>query len=441
MSQRVFVQNHQGKPLMPTTPCKARRLLESEKAQIIRYEPFFTIQLLYGSSGYRQPIKRGIDSGYGTIGFSTVTKTEELVCGEVHLLKGMSNRLSNRRNYRRQRRQRKRYRPPRWKNRRRVEGWLAPSIQHKLDAHFRLLKLSEEILPITSTTIEVANFDIQKIKQPEIAGVAYQQGEQLGFGNVREYILHRDHHTCQNPDCKNRAPQKILQVHHLGYRQGDLSNRPTNLITLCIKCHTPKNHRKIGFLYGWHPKVNGFRAETFMSTVRWRLVNAIGCDHTYGYLTKQQRKAQELPKTHYHDAFIIAGGTTQQRTVPLELTQIRRNNRALQKFYDAKYIDRRTGQKASGQELGSGRRTRNTTLTDENQRQYRGQKVSKGRVSIRRQRYHYQPKDVVSYKGQQYLVKGMQNYGQYIKLDSLPKPVKTALVQPVRWRKRLCLMT
>ncbi|MHA2232006.1 MAG: RNA-guided endonuclease IscB, partial [Candidatus Hodarchaeales archaeon] len=297
---------------MPTTPCKARRLLECGKATIVRYEPFFTIRLQYGSSGYRQPIESGIDSGYGMIGFSTLTETEELFCGGVHLLKGMSDRLTARRNYRRQRRQRKRYRPPRWKNRRRDEGWLAPSIQHKLDAHFRLLKLLEEILPITNTTIEVANFDIQKIRHPEIAGVAYQQGEQLGFWNVREYILHRDHHTCQNRDCKNRATQKILQVHHLGYWQGEMSNRPGNLITLCTKCHTPKNHQENGLLYGWQPKVNGFKAETFMSTVRWRLVNALGCAHTYGYLTKQDRKALEFPKTHYHDAFVIAGGTTQK---------------------------------------------------------------------------------------------------------------------------------
>jgi hypothetical protein len=352
----------------------------------------------------------------------------------------MSNRLIDRRNYRQKRRQKKRYRPPRWNNRRQADNWLAPSIQHKLDGHFRLLALLDKILPITRTTIEVANFDIQKIKQPDIAGMAYQQGEQLEFWNVREYILHRDHHTCQNPDCKNRAAQKILQIHHIGYWQDDLSNRPENLITLCIKCHTPKNHQENGFLYGWQPEVKSFRAETFMSTVRWRLVNAVGCTHTYGYLTKQQRNALKLPKTHYHDAFVIAGGTTQKRAAPLELEQIRRNNRSFQKFYDAQYIDRRTSHKASGQELCSGRRTRNTTLTDEDLRQFRGRKVSKGRVSIRRQRYRYQPKDVVRYKGQRYLVKGMQNYGQYIKLDGLAKPVKTTLVQPERWRKGICSM-
>ncbi|MHA2495863.1 MAG: RNA-guided endonuclease IscB [Candidatus Hodarchaeales archaeon] len=441
MTSRVFVQNKHGKPLMPTTPRKARRLLARGKATIVRHGPFFTIQLQYGASGYRQPIHLGIDAGYGKIGFSAVTPTTELVSGTLILLEGMTQRLTERRMYRRQRRQRLRYRPPRWQNRQRGDNWLAPSIQHKLDSHFRILELLHEILPITRKTIEVANFDIQKIKNPEIAGVAYQQGAQLGFGNVREYILHRDHHSCQNPACKNRAPQKILQVHHLGYWQGDLSNRPDNLLTLCTACHTPKQHQERGFLYGWQPKLNGFRAETFMSTVRWRLVNTVGCNHTYGYLTKGKRKTLDLPKTHYHDAFVIADGTTQQRAVPRELVQIRRNNRALQKFYDAKYIDRRTDHKASGQELHSGRRTRNCTLNEENLHPYRARKVAKGRVSIRRQRYRYQPKDSVSYKGQRYLVKGMQNYGQYVKLAGLSKPVKTVLVHPVRWRKGICSLT
>lgn len=114
---------------------------------------------------------------------------------------------------------------------------------------------------------------------------------------------------------------------------------------------------------------------------------------------------------------------------------MRRNNRSLQKFYDAQYIDTRTGQKASGQKLFSGRRTRDKTLNGENLRVYRGQKVSKGRVSIRRQRYLFQPGDLVRYEGHKYRVKGMQNYGAYIKLEGLPRPVKTILVSPVCWRK------
>ena len=135
--------------------------------------------------------------------------------------------------------------------------------------------------------MEVANFDIQKIKNPEIEGEKYQQGEQYGFDNLREYILHRDGHKCQNPNCQNKAKEPILQVHHLGYWQNpaDRSDRPANLITLCTKCHNPKNHKPKQLLHGWKPKLKSFKGESFMSTIRWKLTEA-GYEHTYGFITK-----------------------------------------------------------------------------------------------------------------------------------------------------------
>ena len=45
-SNRVFILNKHGKPLMPCKPRKARLLLKSNKAKIIKQYPF-TIQLLY----------------------------------------------------------------------------------------------------------------------------------------------------------------------------------------------------------------------------------------------------------------------------------------------------------------------------------------------------------------------------------------------------------
>ncbi len=433
----IFVVNRHGHPLMPTTPRQARLLLQAAKAKIVRHDPF-VIQLIFGSSGYKQKIKLGIDSGYTHIGFSAFTEREELVAGELRLLAGISERISERRMYRTQRRHHLRYRKPRVDNRRRQKEWLPPSIHHKLTAHSRLIGLLKSILPITKVTIEVANFDIQKIKDPAIKGKEYQAGEQTGFWNLREYILHRDSHECQNPDCKNKNKQKILEVHHLSFWNGDRGDRPSNLITLCIKCHTPKNHQEKGALYGWTPKLKSFKPETFMSIVRWRLVNTLACEYTYGYLTKLGRRELGLPKSHANDAFVIANGTTQKRVEPIAFEQIRRNNRALQKFYDAKYLDTRTGKKVSGQALFSGRRTRNKTLNEENLRKYRGHRTNRGRVSIRRQRYKYQPQDLVQFQGKKYQVKGMQNYGLYIKLDGLAKPVKTERVTPLCWRKGIC---
>ncbi len=191
---KVLVINKHGQPLMPTTPRKARILLQSGKAKIVGRDPF-TIQLIYGSSGYKQPISLGIDAGYQHIGFSAVTDKEELIGGEVKLLDGVSERITEKKKYRRTRRNRLRHRAPRFDNRKRNESWLAPSIQHKLDTHLRLVKRMKSRLPIPKISLETAKFDLQKIKNPDIQGEQYQQGEQLGYKNLTNYIRHRDGYT------------------------------------------------------------------------------------------------------------------------------------------------------------------------------------------------------------------------------------------------------
>ncbi|WP_243146747.1 RRXRR domain-containing protein [Scytonema sp. UIC 10036] len=82
---KVYVINKHLKPLMPTSPRKARLLLKEGKARISSRDPF-TIQLIYGSSGYTQPGNLGIDAGYQNIGYSVVNEKEELIGGEVKML-------------------------------------------------------------------------------------------------------------------------------------------------------------------------------------------------------------------------------------------------------------------------------------------------------------------------------------------------------------------
>ena len=224
--------------------------------------------------------------------------------------------------------------------------------------------------------MEVANFDIQAIKNPGIQGGWHTSRESsITFG------------TCGNISCtvitmsvKTRAVKQIQEPGTTGtpYRvlEGEtiLTGREPQL-----RCATNatgrENPGKAKFLWGWQPKVKSFRAETFMSTIRWKLVRTLGCEYTYGYITKSRRIELKLEKSHVNDAFVIAGGTNQSRTIPITIQQVRRNNRSLQKFYDAKYIDLGTGEKASGQELNCGRRTRNKNLNTENLRKYRGEKV------------------------------------------------------------------
>jgi len=375
----VYVLHQDGTPLMPCTPAKARHLLKQKKAKVVSRKPF-TIQLLWDCEKNIQPIELGIDGGYDNIGFSATTEKRELMSGEVTLRTDIPKLLKERRMYRRSRRNKLWYRQSRFDNRAKYD-WLAPSIQHKLDSHIRLVEKIKRLLPITQVIVEVAKFDIQKIKNPEITGEQYREGEQLGFWNVREYVLHRDAHECQNPNCKGKTD--VLNVHHIGYWRGDRSDRPTNLITLCRDCNDPKNHAKGELLGGWKPKLPSFKAETFMSAIRWRLVNTLGCKHTYGYITKSRRIELKLPKSHVNDAFVIAGGMAQERCRPFLVKQIRRNNRCLQ-------INR------------------------------------KGfKPSIRRQHYNFQPSDLVEYKNKEYRSGGTHCKGTRIYLiDDLNKKIE-----------------
>ena len=172
-----------------------------------------------------------------------------------------------------------------------------------------------------------------------------------------------------------------------------------------------------------------------MSTVRWKLVNTLSCRHAYGYDTKSKRIAIGLEKSHHADAFCIADGVNQVRTTPIFFEQVKRNNRSLEKFYDAKYIDVRTGKKECGIELGSQRRERNLNIPFENNRIFRGEKVSKGKRTIRKERYFYQPKDLVKYEGKVFTVKGTHNKGTRVMLKENNKSISVKELMPYVFRK------
>lgn len=319
----VYILNKNSRPLMPCSSRKARKLLSTGKAVVVRRTPF-VIQLVHGSSGYVQPVTLGVDSGFTHVGLSAVAGKKELYAADVELRKDLVDLNSERRMYRRNRRNRNTwYRQPRFNNRRKPEGWLAPSIQHKLDSHKKLIAVVQSFLPVSRVIIEVAAFDIQKIKNPDISGEGYQNGDQAGFWNVREYVLYRDGHRCQAPKCTGK--DKVLNVHHIESQKTG-GDRPGNLITLCETCHD--NHHKGQVRLKVKPS-KGFKAETFMSMVRWRLVNETGAEHTYGYITKTNRIALGLAKSHVNDAYVIAGGVGQERVTPFSIKQVRKCNRKL----------------------------------------------------------------------------------------------------------------
>lgn len=294
---------------MPTeNHAKVRILLKNKKAKVIKRCPF-TIQLAYDSTNYTQDITLGVDSGSKHIGLSATTKNKVLFESDVELRNDIVNLLSTRRQNRRTRRNRKtRYRKPRFNNRKRKEGWLAPSVQNKVDSHLTVIRKVHEILPITKVIVEVASFDIQKIKNPTISGTEYQQGEQLDFWNVREYVLFRDSHICQC--CKGKSKDKILNVHHIESRKTG-GDAPNNLITLCETCHTGY-HKGIIKLPKTIHRGMSFKDATFMGIMRWAFYIKLkeiypNVNLTYGYITKNTRIRNSLPKEHYIDARCISG--------------------------------------------------------------------------------------------------------------------------------------
>lgn len=303
----VYVINKRKEPLMPTTNSKARTLLKNKKAKIFKYNPF-TIQLTEATGESKQEITLGVDAGSKMIGLSATTKKIELYSSEVELRNDIVKLLASRSATRRTRRGRLRYREARFLNRvkSKHKGWIAPSIKHKIYVHLRAISEVHNILPIANIIVETASFDIQKILNPNIQGKEYQEGTQMEFWNVRQYVLSRDHHKCTN--CKGKSKDSILQVHHIESRQTG-GNAPNNLATLCKTCHHDYHKGKIKLKLKRGEK---FTDATFMGIMRWRLYDALkelyaNVSMTYGYITKNTRIENSLPKSHRVDARCISG--------------------------------------------------------------------------------------------------------------------------------------
>lgn len=328
----VYVISHTGKALMPTNHHgKVKHLLREGRARVVRREPF-TIQLLYNNTEYTQPITLGVDAGTTHVGLSATTESNELFAAEVTLRRDISGLLAARREARRARRNRKtRYRAPRFDNRRRPDGWLAPSVEQAVQSHLALIRKVHAILPVTKTVIEVAQFDTQLLKNPDIQGEQYQLGEHMGFWNVREYVLFRDNHTCQH--CHGKSGDKVLNVHHIESRQTG-GNAPNNLITLCETCHKAYHRGKFQLKV---KRGTSLRDAALMSIMRWTVYNRAKEEFgnvrlTYGFITKNTRIRHGLEKSHATDARCISGHPlATPADVMWQLRQRRKHNRQLYK--------------------------------------------------------------------------------------------------------------
>ena len=319
---QACVLDQHGKPLMPTTRLgKVYRLLKTQKAHIVSYEPF-TIQLDYEPDTHIiQPMTLGVDSGAIHSGYSVANEQREFYSSEVIARDNISYRISDRRMYRQNRRYRKtRYRKPRFNNRKnKKKGWLPPSLEQKVAVQLNEIDHLHRHFPIETIIGEVAEFNIQKIKNPDISGKDYQQGTLQGY-NIRNYLLEKHGRKCFYCD----KEVSNFEVEHMIPKAKGGSNRIDNLTLSCHSCNQKKGtltaeefikqtlpaEKVAKKLKQLSKEKRLFKYMAHMNATRWTLYDAINDKYpnvkmTYGYITKYNRIQAGLPKAHHIDAKCI----------------------------------------------------------------------------------------------------------------------------------------
>ncbi|MPM06346.1 hypothetical protein SDC9_52645 [bioreactor metagenome] len=305
---KIYVISKNGKPLMPTTPARARKMLRDGKAKCIRRTPF-TIKLLYETTSYTQSITLGVDTGSSHVGSAAVDSAGSVVyLSETEIRNDIADKMKQRAKYRRNRRNRKtRYRQARWLNRKNSikSDRFSPTMISKINSHLKEISFAKSLLPIAHMILETGTFDPHALKNPDVLKNKwlYQRGANYGFANTKAFVLDRDSYTCQN--CKGKTKDSRLEVHHIVFRSNGGSDEAENLMTLCKTCHDKVHSGAIKLKVG---KSKGqLKHATQMNSIRNQLLRLVPeSEETFGYITKEHRQLMSLPKEHFLDAVAIA---------------------------------------------------------------------------------------------------------------------------------------
>jgi len=334
----VFVLDKQKKPLMPCTPRRARLLLARKRAVVHRLNPF-TIRLKDRSvqQSTLQPVVLKIDPGSKTTGLA-LARVETIAEGEVHhalhlaelVHRGEEVRdlLRKRAGYRRRRRSTNlRYRPARFLNRRRPQGWLPPSLRSRLGNILTWASRYQCWVPLVRVDVERVKFDTQLLHNPEVSGIHYQRGELMGW-EIRAYVLEKFGRRCAYCGRTETA----FELDHLQPRSRGGSNRVSNLALACHACNTAKADRTAAE-FG-HPEVeaqasNPLKDAAAMNATRYALcdkLRVLGVPITTwsGGRTRWNRDRFGIAKAHCLDALCVGNlaGAKQgrHRTLSLKAT-------------------------------------------------------------------------------------------------------------------------
>ncbi len=320
---KIFVIDTNKKPLNPIHPAQARQFLKNGKAAIFRRFPF-TIILKSAATPETtvKPLRIKIDPGAKQTGISIINDTT----GEVTFASELKHRgfairdaLTSRKQLRRSRRNRKtRYRKPRFLNRKRSKGLLAPSLQSRIDNIITWVERYRKFAPIQAISLELVRFDMQLMRNPDIEGKEYQQGTLAGY-ETREYLLEKWNRQCAYCGAKDIP----LQIEHIKPRAKGGSNSITNLTLSCEKCNIKKGTKDIKEFLKKKPDVlakilkqvkQPLADAAAVNTTRFALLEALKktglpVETGSGGLTKFNRNQQQLEKTHWLDAACVGVST------------------------------------------------------------------------------------------------------------------------------------
>jgi 5-methylcytosine-specific restriction endonuclease McrA len=315
----VFVLDTNKQPLNPVHPGWARKLLKTGRAAVYKRYPFTTILKVAVAHPQPKPLRLKIDPGSRTTGIAVVnddTGEIEFAAELQHRGYQIKERLESRSGCRRNRRTRKlRYRKKRFDNRKRPKGWLPPSLMsrvHNIETWIRRLRA---ICPITAISLELVKFDTQKLQNPEIDGIEYQQGELFGY-EVWEYLLEKWGHKCAYCGIEN-VP---LEKEHIIPKSRHGSYRVSNLTVSCRSCNEKKGNQTSSE-FG-HPEVqekakNPLRDATAVNATRWEIYRrlqstGLPVEVGTGGRTKFNRTQRRLPKAHWLDATCVGESTPER---------------------------------------------------------------------------------------------------------------------------------
>ncbi|MBR8837779.1 MAG: HNH endonuclease [Stigonema ocellatum SAG 48.90 = DSM 106950] len=322
ITNSVFVVDENGTPLQPTNPGKARILQREGKAKKIRLYPF-TIMLQHEINvSVTSDLELRIDPGSKFTGLSIVnlkTNTTIWAMELEHRGQRLCEDLQKRAGFRRGRRSRNlRYRKKRF-NRHKPDGWLAPSLRHRVLTVETWIRRIKKYAPIVSIAIESVKFDLQKMENPDISGVEYQQGTLQGY-TIREALLEHWGRDCVYCGEKNQP----LEIEHIKPKSKGGSNRFSNLTLSCTKCNQDKGNKSIEEYLAGNPTllqeikskqktplkdaaaVNSTRIAILSSASKFGVPVITGD----GASTKMIRIKSGLPKEHWIDSACVATDKT-----------------------------------------------------------------------------------------------------------------------------------